>query len=234
MSTFDLIIGNGEIGSALYEVLKPSFHIKIADRNTPITHKARVLYICYPYSKDFVKYTKDYIKGYNPELVVVLSTLPVGTCESINPSIIHSPVEGKHPELASSILSSPRWIGSSDKESLDKIEEIWDTLFVIRRVRSSRFTEFLKLRSTSKYGINIVWTEYEKSVADEIGMDFNLIKDFDNDYNNLYRELGMGEYQRYILNPPNGKIGGHCVVPNAEILDKQFPNNLLKMIVKMR
>jgi len=100
-------------------------------------------------------------------------------------------------------------------------------------MRSSKFTEFLKIRSTAKFGINLVWTDYENSIAQDIGMSYGAIKTFDEDYNNLYAELGLPEFSRYIIDPPNGKIGGHCVVPNAELLNKQYPSELLEMIIEM-
>ena len=69
-----------------------------------------------------------------------------------------------------------------------------------------------------------------KSVADKIDMDFELLKEFDRDYNKLYHELGENWAQRYILDPPEGKIGGHCLVPNAKLLNEQYPNEWLEKL----
>ena len=144
-------------------------------------------------------------------------------------------MEGKHPDLALSMRNMPRWIGANNDDKANFFNSYFlENGFKTRIVPNSDFTEFLKLRSTSKYGINLVWADYEASVAESMGMDFKLINEFDKDYNKLYHELGMDNFQRYLLTPPNGKIGGHCVVPNAELLDKQYPSEMLKMVRKMK
>ena len=127
-------------------------------------------------------------------------------------------------------MNSPRWVGSSDKQARKLATAFWEAFVPVRALPSADFTEWLKLRSTSKYGINIVWTGYEAEVSKKLGMDFSAVRQFDMDYNALYENLGMHEYKRYILDPPKGKIGGHCVVPNAKMLNKQYPNKWLEEI----
>lgn len=231
-----LVIGMGEIGSSLYRVLQ-SKRVKVFSRDLEETsvNRADVLHITFPYSSKFIKQVQDYMEQYDPYLVFVYSTVPIGTCEEISEQVVHSPVEGRHPKLEQSILSMPRWIGVANAEAEKLAAMFWvELLGSVRVMPSSRHTEFLKLRSTAKYGINLVWTDYEASIANDIGIDWAAVKDFDHDYNDLYGDLGWSQFKRYILDPPNGVIGGHCVVPNAELLDKQYPNPMLKMIKKMR
>jgi len=49
-----------------------------------------------------------------------------------------------------------------------------------------------------------------------------------NTYNEGYEELGMPNVRRPVLYPPEGKIGGHCIAPNFELL----PDSLLKRMAK--
>jgi len=67
-------------------------------------------------------------------------------------------------------------------------------------------------------------------VCDELDLDFQAVKSWDRQYNDLYADLGMEQFSRYILDPPQGEIGGHCVVPNAVILNKQFPSPLVEEV----
>jgi hypothetical protein len=46
-------------------------------------------------------------------------------------------------------------------------------------------------------------------------------------YNQGYAELGETQFIRPILQPMKGKIGGHCVVNNASLL-----NNLITKTIK--
>lgn len=229
----NLVIGMGEVGNGLFKVLQAKVQVAGLDKEpTLIGDKVKTLHICFPYSKDFPKHVKDYQKLYNPELTIVYSTVPIGTCEKLG--VVHSPVEGKHPAIGLSIQNSARWIGSSDEKLLNKATKLWEKFVPVRRLPSADFTEWLKLRSTSKYGVNLVWADYEAKVSEKLGMDFSANRQYDMDYNELYKRLNMPQYQRYILEPPEGKIGGHCVVPNAGLLDEQYPNEILKMIGKMK
>lgn len=230
-----LVIGKGQIGQSLYKVLKKHKSVFIRDVKGPQYSNIDVLHIAFPYSETFVADVANYIEQYNPGLTIVYSTVPIGTCEQVGPYTVHSPIEGRHPHLATSIELGVRWIGCGDEDTAMMAVTFWSEFVkVIRTTSSSKDTEFLKLRSTAKFGINLVWTDYEKSVADAIGMGFDALKQFDEDYNELYDNLGMHQFQRYILDAPEGRIGGHCVTPNAELLDKQYPNDMLKMISAMK
>lgn len=228
----ELVIGMGEVGTAIASLL-PDDTLTHDITRLSKPPKADVLHICFPYSDNFVDAVQAYKKETGASMAIVYSTVPVGTCKQI--PAIHSPVEGKHPNLAEHIRYSVRWLGSNEQGGLAMAVAvgIWKGRAAgVREVASSDYTEFLKLRSTAKYGINLVWTDYEKQVADRIGMDFSLVKEFDIDYNKTY--IADDKVQRYILDPPGGKIGGHCLVPNAEMLDDQYPSDLLKMIKAMK
>lgn len=233
----NIIVGFGEVGQAVAEVVR-EYH-PVTKYDTAIEHNAAtprnisVMHICFPPSETFVDDVRDYMIHYEPILTVIWSSVPIGTTKKLGPGVVHSPVEGKHPNLAMSIRVMDRWVGvntESDGEFVTKYFEDMDIKPHV--VDDSDWTEFLKLRSTSKYGINIAWTGYEKYVADDIGMDFELVKEFDKSYNRLYEALDMPQYKRYILDPPQGKIGGHCILPNAKILAEDYPSDLLDKIIE--
>lgn len=230
-----LIIGMGQIGTAVYEVLSDAYNVEARDIKNSIHEGVDVLHICFPYYDGFIYDLAGYIEQYSPDLVMIYSTLPIGTTRALGDDIVHSPVEGRHPNLAESIRLSPRWIGAVDNHASNMAASIWlDKCAGIRQVTTPDITEWLKLRSTSKYGINLVWADYEDKVNRKLNVNPQIIKDFDTDYNHLYQDLKMPQFQRYILDPPRGEIGGHCVVPNAELLNAQYPSILLEEIIKMK
>jgi hypothetical protein len=227
-----LVVGMGEVGQGVFSVLQGQYSVFARDKDPVLITEAIVgLHVAIPYSEQFEEIVAKYIEQYKPRVTIVYSTVPIGTCERIG--AVHSPVEGKHPQLGLSIQNSARWMGCSDEAKLTQAEEIWQKLVPVRKLPKADFTEWLKLRSTSKFGVNIVWAEYEATVTKELGMDFSAVKQFDLDYNNLYQRMGMLQFQRYILDPPEGKIGGHCLVPNAKVLNGQFPSKLLEMVIAM-
>lgn len=220
-----LVIGAGEIGSAVAQVFSDS--VDILDVH-PETFKKQpdVVHICFGYFSGFVKEVKRYQAKYQPKLTIIYSTVPIGTTKKI-PHAVHSPVEGKHPRLYSSLMMGKRFIGHNDVKSGKLAEKVWESA---QLVPNSDWTEFLKLASTAKYGINLVWADYMSNVSQELGMNYDLVKEWDQAYNQLYRRLKYHNYRKFILEPPSGQIGGHCIVPNAFLLDDQFPHEMLKLI----
>lgn len=224
------MVGFGEIGRAVCEVFGDKHNIDIYDaefKERP-TGIYDILLVAIPYTDKFIDIVNGYRVDYGVKATVIFSTVAIGATRKI-PGAAHSPVEGKHPELAKSIRIMPRWVGGHNNVIARFFKEAG---FEPVYVEMPEWTEFLKLSSTSLYGLNIEFARYRKSVCDKLGMDFGLVKRFDWHYNELYDSLGMPQFQRYILDPPEGNIGGHCVVPNARILDKQYPSLFLKEIYR--
>jgi UDP-N-acetyl-D-mannosaminuronate dehydrogenase len=230
----NLVIGMGEVGTAVAEVLSERYKIQTHGEDyEDIYGKIDALHICFPYSDNFIKYVRQYMKRFDPLVVIIYSTVPVGTTKKLGAKVVHSPIEGKHPKLRRSTKIFTRFIGYNRGVSGTLAVRIWEPIVNIKLIPDSDYTEFLKLASTSKYGINIVWAQYMANCAKELGMDYQLVKDWDRAYNSLYKQLKLVDYRKFVLDAPEGPIGGHCVVPNAEILDERFPSDLLKMIKEM-
>lgn len=224
-----LIIGYGEIGRAVG--INIGIH-DFADRTIPPQQTYEVIHICYPCEDDvFVTSVKAYIELYKPEHVIVWSTVPIGTTRQI-PGAVHSPIEGKHPDLSDSIGYMERWVGYNDRAEGQWFNNYFTDLGLkVKLIENSDFTEALKLLSTTEYGINIEFARYKKHIADEIGMDYELTKEWNIEYNRLYKSLGFEKkFQKFVLDAPEGPKGGHCVVPNARILHERYPSELTKIV----
>lgn len=222
-----LVVGMGQIGSAITQVFASD--VETLDINSePVKKSIDIMHVCFGYSKDFIREVKRYQVKYSPKLTIIYSTVPIGTTKKLKHTV-HSPVEGRHPRLYSSVMMGTRFIGYNDPKDLKLANEVY-RLHKIQAVPDSNWTEFLKLSSTAKYGINLVFAEYMNDVSKKLGMDYEFVKEWDMAYNQLYRKLKFHNYRKFVLEPPRGKIGGHCVVPNAFLLDDQFPHDMLKMI----
>ncbi len=242
-----LIIGNGEVGSALKKVLKKiknrtveSIDIKDEDYSKKLNEiKCKCLHITIPHSGYiFNEYVLNYIKLTDPELVIIHSTVPVKTTENIieklsskgkNIKIVHSPVRGQHPKLEESLKLFVKYIGTPDKEAylmakkeMSNIKTKW--------FNDSRTTELGKLLCTSYYGLIISWHREMKRICDLYGVNFEeAVTDVNKTYNEGYKKL-RPNVVRPILYPPEKEIGGHCVVPNARILNVHAKSKFLKLI----
>lgn len=231
----DIIVGYGEIGKAVAAVVGECHVVDpaVASR-IPEPKQVDVMHVCFGYYEHFVEVLKEYIEYFKPKHIVIYSTLPIGTTKEI-PYAVHSPVEGKHPELEMSLRFMQRWVGYNDEEEAFFFAGYFEAFGLkVKTVENSDFTEALKLLSTTEYGVNLLFADYKARVADELGMNYQLTKDWNQDYNELYKNLGMAKrFQKFVLDAPNGKIGGHCIVPNANILNMQFPDEIVRQIGNM-
>ncbi len=228
--TTALLVGYGQIGKSIHEVFGEAHDITVYDKTFSEKPDGdyTVLLIAIPYGNNFIDTVNAYREQYKVKATIIFSTVAIGTTRKI-PNAVHSPVEGRHPKLAESIRLMPRWVGGYGK----LVDEFFTAAGFKPVYVTSETTEFLKLQSTAMYGLNIEFARYVKSVCDELGINYAHVKNFNLDYNGLYRKLGMGgKYQRYILDPPEGMIKGHCIVPNSKMLDAQFPSVFLREIYR--
>jgi len=227
-----LILGAGEIGKSLGNVLCSAYDVTIKDKENEseanVEGKYTVMNVCYPYSKDFVKITKDYIKQYKPKLTIIHSTVPAGTTRKIG--AVHSPVNGKHPNLAKSILTFIKFIGANNAYDAYEAEKFLTGAGIkVGHFSSSETTELAKIMCTSYYGWNIIFMKEMVKLSEKYGVPFHeAYSTWNKAYNEGYSELGETQFTRPVLKPMKGKIGGHCVVPNANLVDsiitKQIKN----------
>ena len=232
------IIGNGEIGSSLAKVYKgKDIQPMVRDLGiNEIKGEVDVLNICLPYSDKFVDITLNYIKEYNPLLTIIHSTIPVGTtkkiCNEIDSSCVHSPVRGIHPNLKEGIETFVKFIGYNSLNDLHLTGKHYDQLGIkYEWVENTDSTEIAKMLSTTYYGLCIAFHGEMKKMCDEFNIDFEVINKWTETYNSGYNNLGINNVQRPNLFPPEGSIGGHCVIPNTELLMKQFKSKAFDLIV---
>lgn len=223
-----LIIGAGEVGRSLYNVLKPHYEIFIRDRNSEINGRFDVLHIVYPYFKNFVQATKKYIVQYKPQLVIIHSTVPIGTTRKIGKLAVHSPIRGLHPHLDKGIKIFVKYFGG---QKAKETARIFSAIGIQTKIfRKPETTELLKILDTAYYGWNIVFVKEVKRICDKLKLDFNEVYAIANtDYNDGYKKLGRPDVVRPVLKPMSGKIGGHCIVQNCDLL-----NDWLTKTVKER
>lgn len=214
-----LILGAGEVGKALYEVLEPFNEIAIFDLNPPPIDDIEILHICFPFSDKFVAEVKRYKAKYNPRYLVIHSTVPVGTstlCEAT-----HSPIRGNHAYMADSIRTFVKFVGGRDADAV--AEHFNRAGLRIQVCRQSETTELAKLLCTTFYGVCIEYAKAAEKKCEVEGVPFaEAWTVWQRTYNEGYDHIGRPEYKRPILAPIQGKVGGHCVLPNCDLFEFPF------------
>jgi UDP-N-acetyl-D-mannosaminuronate dehydrogenase len=221
----------GETGQPLYEILKEAYPntLGIDAIHTPmskiIPEKMDVINICIPYSDNFQAIVKDYTDLFNPDLIIIHSTVPIGTTATIE-NAVHSPIMGKHDNMKESILKFKKWIGGRDAYQAMKYMGYAGIQCVC--VATSQETEALKLICLAKYGMSIAFAQYAKTICKQLKFGYADVIQWDINYNSGVNWM----LKRPILHPPGRKIGGHCVTQNTKILNEQYPNQILEEILK--
>src|SRR5207247_120685 len=124
----DVMIGFGEVGRGLYAVLGERRAFAIYDPQKGFNaddFKAEWMHVAIPYGDEFVSTIVEYTERYEPENVVLHSTVPVQTTRQVEKAldyaadVFFSPVRGKHPDLAGALRRFPKYYASSIMGELD-------------------------------------------------------------------------------------------------------------------
>lgn len=209
-----LIVGHGEVGQAIHEVLGEADTYDIKDEGSKTHSGIDVVHICIPYIEDFsniVKMWRDTLGA----LIIVHSTVPVGTCDELG--VVHSPVRGVHPHLAEGIRTFKKYFGG---KRADEAAKIFANLGIVTKTYpEAKVTEAMKLWDTTSYGVMILLEKEIHKWCEENNLPFEEVySEATRDYNEGYIKLGMENVVRPVLKHYPGKIGGHCVIQNAEIM----------------
>ena len=229
------IIGYGEIGKSIAKFYDNP-RIKDLDRNDGLWG-VDILHICIPYRSNFVKIVRKEIMEIKPKLTIINSTVPPGTTKKIGGMTVHSPVRGTHPDLHESLKTFIKYVGADNKNAGGKARKHFAKIGIKTKMFiPSETTELGKLLSTTYYGLCIAFHGEANKLCEKYGVDFDqAMTDFNKTYNRDYPGLGRPEVVRPVLSAPeNDRIGGHCIIPNAEILKKHIKSHAIKLILKYK
>src|SRR3990167_2717923 len=113
-----LFLGVGEVGQAYYELLSPhhpTFRLDVLPERTDkkLPRRVEIIHVCLRWGPDFMESVRRTIDRFLPDYVNIMSTVPVGTTETIDSDACHSTTRGLHPALKDYIRVMPKHIGGS-------------------------------------------------------------------------------------------------------------------------
>jgi UDP-N-acetyl-D-mannosaminuronate dehydrogenase len=222
-----VVIGLGEVGRPLLEVLSEHYDVLGVDITLPneTIGAVDVLHICYPFEiKDFVGEVARHIEFFKPKLTVINSTVGVGTTRAIavrtGAAIANSPVRGKHVRMKQELRTYTKFVGGIDATSGKHAAEHFEAAGLKTKVLSApEATELAKLTETTYFGVMIAWAQEVERYCDQAGQAYEEIASF-------YDEIAFFPSTKYFPGP----IGGHCVMPNIELLRKFDDSALLRAL----
>jgi UDP-N-acetyl-D-mannosaminuronate dehydrogenase len=241
-----LVVGLGEVGRPLFELLRESgkFNVYAVDTDEAKMQAARqnsskmpkaldVMHICIPCGdkEEFVDVVTGYQKRFKPELTIINSTVPPGTTMSMHKRcrclVAHSPVRGVHTndeQMKRDLKRYTKYVGGSTVEAADTAKRHLQRLGLRTKVlKSCLETEMAKLFETTYRCWMIACFQEMDRIARHYGADFDDTVDFIED---THRE----RLDRPVMYP--GVIGGHCLIPNVELLLQGSDSDFLRLVLK--
>ncbi len=223
--TKTVIIGLGEVGQALFEILSDQYKVLGLDKETWHSNfdhqnmdqmETDILHICFPYTENFVDLVGLYQEKFKPQFTVIHSTVPVGASRRCG--AVHSPIRGIHPNLEEGIRTFTKFLGGEDAGLV--ADYFRRAGLKVHLCDEPETTELMKLADTEYYRVCIEFVQRVKNLCQTYEVPFADVYTLANlTYNEGYTKLGHPEFVRPVLEPVMKEIGGHCVLPNKKILE---------------
>ncbi len=238
-----LVLGLGEVGRPLYEILIESgrFSVFALDRDENKMKEANacaprgvvdVMHVCIPcYDREmFVDAVLNYIEKFDPEITIINSTVPPGTTREIKirsgSYVAHSPVRGVHKSREHMKWELKRWtkyVGGADAKSAELASEHFKKLGLkVKVLKSPIETELAKLFETTYRAWMIACFQEMHRISRRFNADFDQIVDFLEDTHRV-------RFDRPPMFPD--VIGGHCLIPNIKLLLQVYESEFLRLIL---
>lgn len=237
-----VVLGYGEVGQEIARLARSEYAVVPYDPPAGLTgvpdRPADVLHVCVPGAlPDFDEVVVEAAESFRPSLILLWSTVRPGTTENLdaalNAYVVHVPIHGRHSEnrLRSEMLSHTMYVGCSTKAAF------WKTAPVLHRMGwpeysvvsiAPRYTEFGKLLSTTYYALLIAFMQEVDRLSRELSVEREPHTAAWLWFRSLIADAERGVRIDGIY---PGVIGGHCVMPNLDLLRETFPSELWDAIV---
>ncbi len=224
---FVIVAGLGEVGRPLLRILSRAYDCAGIDiAPAQINRPCSVLHVCYPFQiQDFISTTCRYIKKYQPQLTIINSTLGVGTTravqERVDKPVVYSPVRGKHAKMEQDVMYYRKFVAGFDPRSTQQaVRHFAGAGIEVATFRTPEIAELSKLVETAWLGILVGWAQEVERMAAECGASYEEVNAFIKEVSFLPSHVFPSH------------IGGHCVMPNIEILRGRFPSKFLDTVVE--
>ena len=224
----DIVLGMGEVGETLFDLLVDrkfdcvgidldDSKCKNYTENETIENP-QYLHVCLP--GELTRFTDIVVNWINEikntKVVIIHSTVKPGTTKSIQEKlsipILFSPVRGVHRRFLDDIKKYTKFISFDGTEIDSKIKTGLENRFEkVDWMSTTKTAELAKiLVDTTYYGWLINYAQITKMICEKENVDFDEMWKFADE---IHENLG----NRPKMFP--GIIGGHCVIPNLNLIE---------------
>ena len=237
----DVVVGIGEIGKPILKLLSKDNIVVGFDLNSDLMDerkferyknlKTSFLHIAIPATGKFLNNVLKLCKKFQPECIVIHSTIKPGTTEESQTKlpipVIYSATRGVHKRMIYDLKRYTKFFVISANAPRGK----WASTTYVKMMKQCGIKtkkmskpETLELAKiicdTSYLGWLVNYAQLSNMIAIQHGVDYDEMWSFSN------------EIQEFLGNRPKmfpGIIGGHCVIPNIDLIDNKSLNVVKKL-----
>ena len=230
--TKDVVAGLGEIGRPILKLISKTTNVYGYDLNPKLIDKkskkyeslpTRLLHVCIPFNENFDSNVVALNKKYSPMGIVVHSTISPGTTKRLQQNsdipIIYSATRGVHKRMLYDLRRYTKFFAIEKGAPNAKwATATYSTLLKKCKVNTKQMTDPMTLElakivvDTSYYGWLINYAQLSNMIAIKHKVNYDEMWSFSD------------EIHKFLGNRPKmfpGFIGGHCVIPNLELINDQ-------------
>jgi UDP-glucose 6-dehydrogenase len=229
-----IVIGLGEIGSAIHELVKQFHETETLDiEPKKIIGYFDIMHICFPYTDKFIENVLSYVKQFQPKLLIIESTTRPGATDRIAEElpktlVCHSPVRGRHEEtILLGLKTYTKYVGPCSSEAAEFAKKYYTAMGLNVYIAKSSFeTEFAKLMNLTYYGACIgIFQEFERLIEKHA-----LKREDIMNFIGSTQTESKGNAPRPLYY--GGHIGGHCVAPALKMLQELCEFQIFSEVLK--
>ena len=237
----DMVAGIGEIGKPILKLLSKDNIVVGFDLNPDLMDerkferyqnlKTSFLHIAIPVTGKFINNVLKLCKKFQPECIVIHSTVKPGTTEELQGKltipVIYSATRGVHKRMIYDLKRYTKFFVISANAPRGK----WASTTYVKMMKQCGIKtkkmskpETLELAKivcdTSYLGWLVNYAQLSNMIAIQHGVDYDEMWSFSD------------EIQEFLGNRPKmfpGIIGGHCVIPNIDLIDNKSLNVVKKL-----
>ena len=233
----DVIAGLGEIGLPIYKIISRNFPVYGYDIDKKLipnnpkkfeNYSVRFLHICIPYNKFFLSNVLKLNKRFLPESIVIHSTIKPKTTQNLQKKlsipIIYSATRGVHKRMASDLKRYIKFFALDNKiKNSALMSKTYVNLMKKCEIKTKKLSNPITLElskiicDTSYYGWLINYAQMSKMIAKKYKVDYDEMWSFSD------------EIHKFLGNRPKmfpDFIGGHCIIPNLQLIDEHSLNQI--------
>jgi len=236
-----IVAGLGEIGKPILKLLSKGGIVVGFDLNHDLMDqikfekyknlKTSFLHIAIPGTDNLIDNVLKLYKKFQPECIVIHSTIRPGTTEKLQRKlsvpVIYSATRGVHKRMIYDLKRYTKFFVISANAPRTKwassryVKMMKDCGIKTKKMSSPETLELAKIICDTSYlGWLVNYAQLSNMIAIEYGVDYDEMWDFSH------------EIHKFLGNRPKmfpGIIGGHCVIPNLDLIHNRSLNIIKEM-----